>query len=366
MVALRKATRALSIIGFLCVLMSCTTKDDSEFKAQFMAYKALFIDGGRVIDTGNGDVSHSEGQGYGMLFAIAADDKATFDALWQWTKSTLMRKDGLFSWRYRPCTGSPSSCIDDPNNASDGDLLIAWALLRASEKWGVNELKEDARNIVGAIESTLLVEYDTAVLLLPGEYGFSVKSDEITSLQLNMSYWIFPALSELSSLSSTPSKWDNLFETGLSLLSNMQFSSYRLPSDWVRFEPKRGDIDNDKFKSKLTLENVISPEFGFNAVRIPLQLVWSESVRDDNELAEQLLEPYYKWWALEPTPATINLLTEQTAEYEMTDGMRSVKLAVDEIMNSKAAKWPTVNRKMDYYSASLTLLSMLAVADNAS
>jgi Endoglucanase Y len=95
MVALRKATRALSIIGFLCVLMSCTTKDDSEFKAQFMAYKALFIDGGRVIDTGNGDVSHSEGQGYGMLFAIAADDKATFDALWQWTKSTLMRKDGL-------------------------------------------------------------------------------------------------------------------------------------------------------------------------------------------------------------------------------------------------------------------------------
>ena len=366
MVTLRKATRALSIIGFFCVLMSCTTKDDSEFKAQFMAYRALFIDGGRVIDTGNGDVSHSEGQGYGMLFAIAADDKETFDALWQWTKSKLMRRDGLFSWRYRPCADSSSSCIDDPNNASDGDILIAWALLRASEKWGVSGFKEDARNIVEAIENTLLVEYGEAVLLLPGEYGFSAKSGEITSIQLNMSYWVFPALSELSSLAPTPSKWNKLYETGLSLLSNMQFSSYRLPSDWVRLEPQNADIVNEQFKGKLTLENVISPEFGFNAVRIPLQLVWSEDVRNDNELAERLLAPYYEWWVLKPTPATVNLLTEQTAEYEMTDGMRAVKLAVDEVMNSKAAEWPTINRKMDYYSASLTLLSMLAVADNAS
>lgn len=366
MVTPKKATRALSILVFLFLIVSCTNKEESAFKTQFIAYKALFVDGGRVVDTGNDDVSHSEGQGYGMLFAVAADDQDTFNALWQWTKHTLRRDDGLFSWRYRPCADNASSCIDDPNNASDGDILIAWALLRASEKWGVDGFKEDARAIVSAIENTLLVEYDEAVLLLPGEYGFIAETEGKTSLQLNMSYWVFPALTDLSSLSSTPSKWKELYETGVSLLSSMQFSPYRLPSDWVRFEPNHAGVKPIGSVGNLTLEDVISAEFGFNAVRIPLQLVWSKAFHGDSALAERMLAPYYAWWSLTPTPATVNLLTEKTAEYEMTDGMRAVKMAVNSIMHSEATDWPTINRKMDYYSASLTLLSMLAVADNPS
>lgn len=111
---------------------------------------------------------------------------------------------------------------------------------------------------------------------------------------------------------------------------------------------------------------MVSAEFGFNAIRIPLQLAWSVQVRDNAALAEELFAPYYQWWAKTPTPATVNLLTEQTAEYGMTPGMQSVKLAVKYLMKSEEPVWPTVNRKMDYYSASLTLLSMLAVSDNAS
>jgi endo-1,4-beta-D-glucanase Y len=38
-----------------------------------------------------------------MLMAVANDDKATFDKLWQWTNSTLKNKEnGLFYWRYNP------------------------------------------------------------------------------------------------------------------------------------------------------------------------------------------------------------------------------------------------------------------------
>ena len=53
MVKLHYATKATLVIGFLFLLASCSTKEDSEFKSQYIAYKALFVDGGRVVDTGN-------------------------------------------------------------------------------------------------------------------------------------------------------------------------------------------------------------------------------------------------------------------------------------------------------------------------
>lgn len=99
-------------------------------------YRDRFITSdGRVIDTGNGGITHTESQGYGMLLAVAHDDRSTFDRLWSWTATTLRRpEDGLFSWRYEQDVG-----ITDTNNASDGDLLIAWALVRAGRRWGRTE-----------------------------------------------------------------------------------------------------------------------------------------------------------------------------------------------------------------------------------
>ncbi len=40
------------------------------------AYREKFLaPDGRIVDTGNGDISHSEGQGYGLLLSVAADDR---------------------------------------------------------------------------------------------------------------------------------------------------------------------------------------------------------------------------------------------------------------------------------------------------
>ena len=64
-----------------------------------------------------------------MLFAVAANDKDTFDALWHWTQRTLMREAGYLAGA-TDLVDNSSSCIDDPNNASDGEILIAWALLQ--------------------------------------------------------------------------------------------------------------------------------------------------------------------------------------------------------------------------------------------
>jgi endoglucanase len=49
---------------------------------------------GRVVDTAKGLISHSEGQGYGLLLAVAAGDRSTFDRIWGWTRANLaVRKD---------------------------------------------------------------------------------------------------------------------------------------------------------------------------------------------------------------------------------------------------------------------------------
>ncbi len=87
-------------------------------------YKARFMmPDGRIIDTANGNVSHTEGRGFAMLPAVANNDRPAFDKLWQWTDSTLRDKsNGLFYWRYNPVAPDP---IADKNNATDGDTLIA-------------------------------------------------------------------------------------------------------------------------------------------------------------------------------------------------------------------------------------------------
>jgi endoglucanase len=56
---------------------------------------------GRVVDTGNHRISHSEGQGWGLLFAVTFDDRACFDRMLDWTAHALHRPhDSLHAWRF--------------------------------------------------------------------------------------------------------------------------------------------------------------------------------------------------------------------------------------------------------------------------
>ena len=67
------------------------------------------------------------------------------------------RQDGLYSWRYRPNSRNP---VEDPNNATDGDLYLAWALLRAADRWNEPEWRRDGQSIGQAILRRLVVEVE--------------------------------------------------------------------------------------------------------------------------------------------------------------------------------------------------------------
>jgi len=83
-----------------------------------------------------------------MILAVASDDRTTFDLLWRWTQAQLLRDDGLFSWKWDP---NSTPHVSDPNNATDGDLLIAWALAEAAEFWPGGSYGSASKELATAI-----------------------------------------------------------------------------------------------------------------------------------------------------------------------------------------------------------------------
>ncbi len=195
----------------------------TDYKARFMAAD------GRVVDDANGDVSHSEGQGYAMLLAVAADDGLAFARLWGWTSRELYRRpDGLASWRWMP---NAVPHVTDPNNATDGDLLIAWALLRAAKRWDSPDYRDASRRIALAVGRHATFPSRFGPALKPGASGFDA-AGMADGPVVNLSYWVFPALAALPEVAPEVD-WAGLAKTGLALVEASRFGPGDLPTDWV-------------------------------------------------------------------------------------------------------------------------------------
>ncbi|MBX9454646.1 MAG: glycosyl hydrolase family 5 [Rhizobium sp.] len=227
----------------------------------WLLYKSVFVKDGRVMDPSNGNISHSEGQGYAMLLAVAADDKASFKDIWDWTRQELyVRGDELAAWKWDPAA---ENHVVDSNNASDGDLLIAWALMRAAEKWKVDDYRQRAKRIADEIADLVVVEdRQHGTILLPAAIGFA-GADQPDGPIVNLSYWIFPALGELKRLDSKLPT-EKLLESGRKLLRQARFGPSGMPSDWLSL------ADKDARPAAR-----FAPNFGYEAVRLPLYAAWA-------------------------------------------------------------------------------------------
>ncbi|MEE7502027.1 glycosyl hydrolase family 8 [Methylobacterium mesophilicum] len=245
--------------------------------AAWRAYRSRFItDQGRVVDTANGLISHSEGQGYGMLLAVAAGDRLSFERIWGWTRANLMvRGDELLAWRWSP---DKRPAVSDMNNATDGDILVAWALTEAAEAWNEPSYRTAARRI--AIEfgrKTILFRDPHGALLLPAVSGFSARERPDGPL-VNLSYWIFPAFPRLA-LVAPEYDWAALTRSGLALLRQSRFGPSNLPTEWI------------SAKDAPRPATGFPPLFSYNAIRIPLYLAWAGLVRPDD------LAPFQTLWS---------------------------------------------------------------------
>jgi endoglucanase len=156
-----------------------------------------------------------------------ADDREAFQLIWSWTDGHLKsRPDGLLSWRWDPQQGA----IADKNNATDGDILVAWALSEGARRFGKPEYLATAKKIAQAIGAQTLKDSPHGPILLPGAAGFA-RDDQPDGPVINLSYWVFPAFSTLKAL-APEYDWDAVRENGLKLLGESRFGPRGLPPDW--------------------------------------------------------------------------------------------------------------------------------------
>lgn len=313
--------------------------------SEWDAFKSRYVmSDGRVIDTVNGGISHSESQGLGMLFALDNNDSDTFSKVWFWTRANLqIRNDHFFSWKWSPHT-TPS--IVDENNAADGDILIAWALYLAYERWGDKRLRQSADYIVKDIKLKLLRATELGLVLLPGETGFEFE-DRIV---VNLSYWVFPAFLVFERY-QPGSQWQELRTTGLRLLEQARYGRWDLPPDWLMIKGARLSVASEGFK----------PNFGYDAVRIPLYLVWAK------EDSQKLLRPFYRFWShfngKERLPDWVNLNTGGVSSHQAPLGMYAIKQLVDRQLASQQDPYDWTQSggaQEGYYSAGLRLMVRMA------
>lgn len=326
--------------------------------AEWSIFRSRFIDEDGQLTDSYSKLSHSEGQGYAMLLALAADDRATFDRLWRWTRANLKRRDdALLAWKWQP-DGKGGGIVEDHNDATDADILIAWALHRAAKQWHEAKYDDAARPIADDILNELVREVGGFAILLPGHNGFA-HEDGIT---INLSYWIFPAFLSLNEL--VPSlRWYELGRSGLFLLGAAHFGHDRLPSDWMVLKAtEKGGLSISLPKDR--------PLYGFDAVRIPLYLLW------DHRISPETMAPFLTFWKATPDdriPATVDLATGMVSAYTIPPGMQAIVAAVEtrssqpdsRVATTMIPRLPTLDRDQDYYSAALGLLVRLALSETS-
>lgn len=386
---------------------------------------------GRVIDTGNANVSHSEGQGYGLIIAEAYGDRKAFDRIWEWTQKNLQTRpdDKLLSWQWTP-DGKNGGAVSDPNNASDGDLLVAWALVRAHRQWGDYKYQQAAAQILTDLAKLDVVELqDDGLIFLPGTIGFA--HDGIFTL--NLSYYVFPAFRELGEV-FPGSPWQALNKSGQALVTKASFGKYGLTPDWIQLagqvvpavsavavpvsaepsatsaespastpvasptpaddvpapdatatpeavaavtpvaaeEPASAPTPSEAAPVSSTeplakagqveVSSKFPPDFGYNAVRIPLHLAWQDPRSPE-------LIPFANFWKQFPPdklPATVNVVTGVVGPDPALPGMQAIAaltIACVDKRDLTVRSLPVLTKGEPYFSASLSILTKIAVRE---
>lgn len=286
---------------------------------------------GRVIDNGNGNISHSEGQGYGMLLASLNNDRETFDSLATWTAQTLARDDvALHAWKYDP---RETVAVADRNNATDGDILIAWALARAAKRWNKPAYARRSTEIRSAIRTRLVVERAGHLVLLPGLEGFA----DARRTVINPSYYIWSALDAFAALDGD-AVWASVIDDGVKLLTAARFGPLALPVDWFEMAAD----------GKLSPAHDKPARFGFDAIRVPLYASAGRRMA--------VAETVTAWWRSvlasgAQVPAWIDAQSGETAPYALSAGGMAV------LARTLGTAQPDALAQ-DYYSAILQLLSL--------
>jgi endoglucanase len=207
---------------------------------------------GRVIRHDQGGDIVSEGQAYGMLIAQVADQPALVRTIWSWTAGHLMQPDGLFAWH---ATGSGQ--IEDPQSATDADILIAYALLRYA---GPDQaaLRGAGRRVAQAVLANESVDLpDGAPVLVAGPWARAKSPPVVDPSYLMPS--VYDALARLTG----DGRWRIARVAAVRLIGELTDSGRRLPPDWAQ-------LSGDRLVPIPAPSGGAGAQYGLDAARVPI------------------------------------------------------------------------------------------------
>jgi endoglucanase len=344
---MRVTFKTLFNLGVAVFSMTVCAVAQAQDPALWEQYKKTFFSGdARVIDYRQGHASTSESQGYGMLLATSYDDRKAFENLWHWTRSNLsVRNDNLLAWLWGKRANGNWEAID-LNNATDGDVLVAFALLRASRRWDHEKYKHGALRIIRALREKMAVTVRGKTVLLPAYYGFGEKE----GIVLNPSYMIFPAYRMFSEVDDGEF-WKKVYRDSLEISLEACFGARCLPADWIRVT-EDGMAPAEQWP----------PRFGYDAIRTLLHLSWERKPLPRG--VGTALEAYRKYGYI---PLWFDLKNWETSKEPALAGFYAIySLAAEEAGDHKTsdrllkeAKQSLLDEEKDYYSFSLYLLATI-------
>jgi endoglucanase len=238
-------------------------------------FKQHYIsDSGRIIDFGSpAKITTSEGQSYGLFFALVANDKLTFERLLTWTENNLAAGDitsHLPAWLWGQ-NSQNNWVILDPNSASDADIWIAYSLLEAGRLWNNRRYRTMGTLLLQRIAKEEVMDIPgLGQMLLPGKIGFY---DDDT-WRLNPSY-LPPQL--LARFSSITGPWKAMVNVNQHMW--LETASNGFSPDWVIWRKDKG-----------WQPDIIKPNVGSDdAIRVYL---WAGMLAKDSPQKAELIERF--------------------------------------------------------------------------
>ncbi|HIU84731.1 MAG TPA: cellulase [Candidatus Aphodousia gallistercoris] len=217
-------------------------------------FKAVGIENSRVVDYSDSRaVTTSEGQSYGMFFALVDGDRASFEQLLAWTENNLSQGDitkNLPSWLWGRDAGS--WVILDTNNAVDSDMWIAYCLLEAGRLWERPDYTDKGRKMLELLKTQVRDIANLGKVLLPGRVGF--ETDD--TVKLNPSYY---PLFILKRFALEDAYWNEVYDGSLRVI--LRSAPAGISPDWATFS-KSGDLIN--------VDNVDNTIGSYNSIRVYL------------------------------------------------------------------------------------------------
>lgn len=268
----------------------------------WQSFKNHFISkDGRVIDPATSNAyTTSEGQSYGLFFALLANDHKMFAKLLSWTQNNLAGGDlkaRLPAWQW----GKQKSGrwdVTDKNSASDSDLWIAYSLLEAGRLW-----KSEYYSEVGLSLSERILDQETAIMpglglsLLPAPHGF-IKDKN--TWRLNPSYVPLFLLRGMAH-HNKDRRWDALINASNKLLLNSAPKGFA--PDWIEYNSADGF-------------EYYGEKSSYDAIRV---YMWIGMMDDKDSYKKALLDHYAPMsahMAQNPKPPEqVNVQTGQTKNH---------------------------------------------------